>query len=131
MTKDVRLPMSDTVPPRPDDPGFGEIRAQTLGVRLAVAPWELDAAQALRYRVFYDEMGAHPTPAMAATRRDTDTFIHADSNVTSHAHSDAVHHCGRDAVTDGDDERHAAGWQIAGAHRARKPRRHGEAGGWQ
>ncbi|WP_144300014.1 GNAT family N-acetyltransferase [Elioraea rosea] len=74
MTKDVRLPMSDTVPPRADDPGFGEIRAQTMGVRLAVAPWELDAAQALRYRVFYDEMGAHPTPAMAATRRDADSF---------------------------------------------------------
>ena len=65
------------MPPRPDDPGFGEIRAQTLGVRLAAAPWELDAAQALRYRVFYDEMGARPTPAMAATRRDTDSFDNA------------------------------------------------------
>lgn len=74
MTKDVKLPMSETVPPRADDPGFGEIRAQTLGVRLAVAPWELDAAQALRYRVFYDEMGAHPTPAMAAAKRDADSF---------------------------------------------------------
>ncbi|WP_408870063.1 GNAT family N-acetyltransferase [Elioraea sp.] len=69
--------MSDQPPMRADDPGFGEIRAQTLGVRLAEAGWERDAAQALRYRVFYDEMGAHPTPAMAATRRDFDTFDEA------------------------------------------------------
>ncbi|MDP1837641.1 MAG: GNAT family N-acyltransferase [Reyranella sp.] len=35
---------------------------------------EIDAAQALRYRVFYDEMKARPTPEMARLRRDFDDF---------------------------------------------------------
>jgi putative hemolysin len=80
MTKDVTFPMSDqpglrgTDPGRADDPGFGEIRAQALGVRLAATAWEREAAQALRYRVFYEEMGARPTEATAATRRDVDDF---------------------------------------------------------
>jgi L-ornithine Nalpha-acyltransferase len=43
-------------------------------VRLAENAAELDAAQALRYRVFYEEMTAHPTPEMAARRRDFDAF---------------------------------------------------------
>jgi putative hemolysin len=56
------------------DPGFGELRAGNLGVRLAVDADEIDAVQALRYRVFYEEMGAHPDAATAATRRDRDDF---------------------------------------------------------
>jgi len=55
-------------------PGFAELRAGNLGVRLAVAADELDAAQALRYRVFYQEMGAHPTMEMALAQRDFDDF---------------------------------------------------------
>ena len=43
-------------------------------VRLAENAAEIDAAQALRYRVFYEEMTAHPTPEMAARRRDFDAF---------------------------------------------------------
>jgi L-ornithine Nalpha-acyltransferase len=43
-------------------------------VRLAENAAEIDAAQALRYRVFYEEMTAHPTPEMAAQRRDFDAF---------------------------------------------------------
>ena len=35
-----------------------EIRAGNLGVRLAATPDEIDAALALRYRVFFQEMGA-------------------------------------------------------------------------
>ena len=35
------------------EPGFGEIRAGNLGVRLAVNQAEIDAVQALRFRVFY------------------------------------------------------------------------------
>src|SRR3546814_3051892 len=35
---------------------------------------EIRAAQALRYRVFYESMAAKPTPEMAAARRDFDTF---------------------------------------------------------
>jgi L-ornithine Nalpha-acyltransferase len=43
-------------------------------VRLAENAAEIDAAQALRYRVFYEEMTARPTPEMAARRRDFDAF---------------------------------------------------------
>ncbi len=45
-----------------------------LEVRLAKSTTEIDAAQALRYRVFYEEMGAHPTPRAASERRDRDSF---------------------------------------------------------
>src|SRR5258708_36775372 len=45
-----------------------------LEVRLATSMAEIDAAQALRYRVFYEEMGAHPTPRAASERRDRDSF---------------------------------------------------------
>jgi putative hemolysin len=34
----------------------------------------LMAAQRLRYRIFYEEMAAHPTPEMAAQHRDFDPF---------------------------------------------------------
>jgi L-ornithine Nalpha-acyltransferase len=50
------------------------IRAGNLEVRLAETAQEIDAAQALRYRVFYDEMGATPSPATAQSRRDRDHF---------------------------------------------------------
>jgi putative hemolysin len=43
-------------------------------VRLAENAAEIDAAQALRYQVFYEEMTARPTPEMAARRRDFDDF---------------------------------------------------------
>jgi putative hemolysin len=45
-----------------------------LEVRLASSSVEIEAAQRLRYRVFYDEMGAKPTPEMAASGRDFDDF---------------------------------------------------------
>ena len=45
-----------------------------LEVRLAETAAEIDAAQALRYRVFYDEMAARPSPEMAARKRDFDEF---------------------------------------------------------
>ena len=51
-----------------------ELRAGNLGVRIAATPDEVDAALALRYRVFFDEMGAVPKPAAAAARRDRDEF---------------------------------------------------------
>ena len=35
---------------------------------------EIEAAQALRYRVFYEELSAQPTPEMSALRRDFDSF---------------------------------------------------------
>ena len=57
-----------------DGLGFGELRGGNLGVRIATTPAEIDAVQALRYRVFYDEMGATPTPAAATSARDQDAF---------------------------------------------------------
>ncbi len=55
-------------------PGFAELRAGNLGVRLAVSAAELDAVQALRYRVFYGEMGALADEQTIATERDRDQF---------------------------------------------------------
>lgn len=54
--------------------GFTEIRSGHLGVRLATTAAEIDAVQALRFRVFFEEMGAHPTPEAAWRRRDADRF---------------------------------------------------------
>lgn len=47
-------------------------RAGLLDVRLAASDAEIAAAQALRYQIFYEEMGARPTAAMARQRRDID-----------------------------------------------------------
>lgn len=49
-------------------------RLKTLELRLATTPDEIDAAQALRYRIFYEELGAVPPPAVAAARRDADPY---------------------------------------------------------
>ncbi|MBO1073260.1 GNAT family N-acetyltransferase [Roseomonas marmotae] len=54
--------------------GFGELRAGHLGVRIAISDEEVEAAQALRYRIFYEEMGAHADAETAAARRDSDSF---------------------------------------------------------
>ena len=51
-----------------------DVRFESLQVRLAEDAAEIDAAQALRYRVFYEEMGAEPTPEMAKRQRDFDRF---------------------------------------------------------
>ena len=50
------------------------IQYNNFQVSIADSPEEIDAAQSLRYRVFYDEMAACPTPEMRAARRDTDAF---------------------------------------------------------
>jgi putative hemolysin len=50
------------------------LRFNTFEVRLAETPAEIEACQALRYRVFYDEMAATPTPEMRARRLDFDEF---------------------------------------------------------
>jgi len=55
-------------------PGFAELRAGNLGVRLAACENDLDAVQSLRYRVFYQEMGAKADGTTARTRRDRDAF---------------------------------------------------------
>ena len=49
-----------------------DLTAGSLQVRLAKTPEEVDAAQALRYQVFYDEMGAIPSPEALVSKRDAD-----------------------------------------------------------
>jgi len=50
------------------------LRLGSLEVRLAETEAEIDAAQALRYKVFVDEMGARPTGPAAARKRDADRY---------------------------------------------------------
>lgn len=50
------------------------LRFNSLEVRLATRPADLEAAQALRYRVFYDEMGATPASVCYSLGRDVDRF---------------------------------------------------------
>ncbi|HET9147488.1 MAG TPA: GNAT family N-acyltransferase [Acetobacteraceae bacterium] len=71
MTNQQAMTQQDTVS---FAPGFAELRAGNLGVRLAATPDELDAVQALRYRIFYQEMGAKPDAEALATERDRDGF---------------------------------------------------------
>ena len=63
----------DALPNAPPG-GFGELRAGNLGVRIATTPGEIDAALALRYRIFLDEMGATPNAQTRLSRRDRDEF---------------------------------------------------------
>lgn len=51
-----------------------DVRSGALQVRLADTVADIDAAQRLRYRVFYEEMGARPSAEMARQRRDFDAF---------------------------------------------------------
>jgi putative hemolysin len=51
-----------------------DIVSGPLQVRLAESAADIAAAQALRYRVFYETMGAHPLPGMTRLRRDSDPF---------------------------------------------------------
>ncbi|WP_372619262.1 GNAT family N-acetyltransferase [Falsiroseomonas sp.] len=75
MSVDGPLPDDPPPPLEPPPPGaFEELRAGNLGLRLAEGAGELDAAQELRFRVFYEEMGARADPATAAARRDADAF---------------------------------------------------------
>jgi putative hemolysin len=68
-------PIGPAAAPEGDsDCGFGELRGGNLGVRIATTAAEIDAVQALRFQVFYEEMGAIPGPDAIATRRDRDAF---------------------------------------------------------
>ncbi len=49
-------------------------RIGNLETRLARSRSEVEAAQAVRYRVFMDEMGATPSPQSKAARRDIDAW---------------------------------------------------------
>ncbi|MEO1017603.1 MAG: GNAT family N-acyltransferase [Pseudomonadota bacterium] len=49
-------------------------RANNLELRSGASDLELDAAQALRYRVFYEELGAQPDETTRLAARDIDEF---------------------------------------------------------
>ncbi len=56
--------------------GLGPLlgRIGSLDVRLATSAKEIRAAQRLRYKVFYDERSAAPSPASLIARRDFDQY---------------------------------------------------------
>ena len=56
---------------------FKPVIAGNQIIRLAASREEVEAAQRLRYNVFYNEMGAHPLPEMEARQRDFDDFDEA------------------------------------------------------
>ncbi len=58
----------------PASTAFEGLRCGSLETRLAASRREIETAQALRYRVFYDEMGAQPSRDMALACRDFDDF---------------------------------------------------------
>ncbi|MBR2123667.1 MAG: GNAT family N-acetyltransferase [Acetobacter sp.] len=57
-----------------DRTSFQELWGGSLSVRIAQTDAERDAAQALRYQVFYEEMGAKPNAQTQALKRDIDEF---------------------------------------------------------
>ncbi len=65
-------------PPLPEasdiDVALDALRTDKLGLRLARNEADIDAAQALRYRVFYEEMAAKPSAEAARRKRDFDPF---------------------------------------------------------
>ena len=70
-----------------------DIRSGPLQVRLAETTADIDAAQALRYRIFYERLGAQPLPEMACRRRDVDQFDNDCDHLLVLDHS-----CGTDSV---------------------------------
>lgn len=67
--------MPDRADHAPDRaPPFPEIRAGNMGVRIARTDAEIDAVQALRYRVFYNELGAKPDEEARQSLRDRDRY---------------------------------------------------------
>jgi putative hemolysin len=64
-----------------------DIRSGLLQVRLAETPLDIHAAQALRYRIFYEGLGARPLPEMARLRRDIDRFDDACDHLLVLDHS--------------------------------------------
>lgn len=65
---------ADKVASRKDALPMSFGRKGSLEVRIAQSAAEIDAAQALRYHVFYEEMSATPDEQTRATRRDVDRF---------------------------------------------------------
>jgi putative hemolysin len=75
---------------RPDHASLG--RLGDLEVRLATTPFEVRRAQALRYRIFYEEMSAVADFRTRHTRRDADRFDRFCDHllVIDHAHGNSA-----------------------------------------
>lgn len=84
--------------------------ATPFAVRLASTPAEVEAAQALRFRVFVEEMGAAAPKACAAVRREWDRY------------DDACEHL---VLTDA-----LRGGEVVGVHRLMDERGAAQAGGF-
>ena len=56
------------------DAALAALRTGTVSMRLAKNNYDVHAAQALRYRIFYDEMSAQPSSEVARLKRDFDVF---------------------------------------------------------
>jgi putative hemolysin len=65
---------SEPAPAKPAELVLPSNPQSGLITRLAVTPEDIAAAQALRYRVFYEEMSAHPSQETATLKRDFDSF---------------------------------------------------------
>lgn len=56
------------------DAALAALKTDRLNIRLAKTDADIDAAQSLRYRVFYEEMAAKPSAETAERKRDFDPF---------------------------------------------------------
>lgn len=54
--------------------GISQLNIESVEVKLAQSDIEVEAAQRLRYKVFYEEYAAQPSEEMARERRDMDPF---------------------------------------------------------
>ena len=54
--------------------GISQLNIESVEVKLAESAEEVEAAQRLRYKVFYEEYAAKPNEEMARERRDMDPF---------------------------------------------------------
>ena len=74
------------------DVALDALQTGTVSMRLAKTEADIDAAQALRYRVFYDEMEAKPSEEAARLRRDVDPFDEVCDHllVTDHSMGDGA-----------------------------------------
>ena len=92
-----------------------------LEVRLAETDAEVEAAQRLRYRVFYEEMSAIPSPSMRESQRDFDQFdafcdhiLVVDRTALDEDGQPSV--VGTYRLMRGDDARRAGGFYTAGEY---------------
>jgi L-ornithine Nalpha-acyltransferase len=53
---------------------LGDLRAGNLELFIASRREDIEAAQELRYRIFFEEIGGRPTEEVARTKRDVDEF---------------------------------------------------------